>query len=270
MNIKELALISVSGEQAREFLQGQISTDMREVSATEARLATLCNLKGRMLASFLVVEMAEMQFGLVVHQSVAAACVAELQKFAIFSRCDIAPSEQLILAAAAKPNAERHLWQVEQQKGGGEEPASLTVQLPNDVDLVIGNLPNARVGMDHAEFWASMIHAKIAWVTDETSEAYLPQVFFDDERDLKAVSYSKGCYKGQEVVARMHFRGELKEGLYAITQQDVLPIGHEFRDSEGKLIGKVVYSAAPKDQSVTQSATELLAVLRHDKAALLV
>ncbi len=235
-----LAIISVKGEQARTFLQGQISCDMDDVTETHAQLGTLCNLKGRMIASFIVCQKTEDNIYLIMHESVITSALTDLKKYAIFSRCELTV---VTCTLVAQHHTHQTDWHVEQKNND-----VLSIFLPNDRILQIANandaLDNQVDAMSMDEFITADIAANLPWVTDKTMDNFLPQAFFNDE--FAAVSYEKGCYKGQEIVARMHFRGQMKEGLQTI-ENNHYQIGEELRDTDGKLQGTVIW-VAPHSQ----------------------
>lgn len=245
-----LRIVSVSGVQAAEFLQGQISADVSTVNPQQACLGTLCNLKGRMIASFILVNPAQEIYYLVLHQSIAEQTKAELAKYAIFSQCEIELLD-IDVSACAKEIELAFTVEVEEQQG-------IKVALPENRVLFIGQ--NCEQPLPEHEFIALDIDALLPWVTEQSADKFLPQAFFSDDNVsfMQAISYTKGCYKGQEVVARMHFKGEMKEGLYRL-ESGYFPAGHEFRDSSGKRLGQVVQSV--------EGNNAVLAVMRHDSIA---
>jgi folate-binding protein YgfZ len=118
------------------------------------------------------------------------------------------------------------------------------------------------------ENWAlEEIQSGWAWINAETSEQYIPQMMNLQAQD--AISFDKGCYLGQEIVARMQYLGQLKKRMYRFSLATDTPpkVGDEVINAEGKQVGEIVACSAVQVSSdnVTNRAYEILAVIREEQ-----
>lgn len=157
------------------------------------------------------------------------------------------PGDSLALAAGflvrAEPTAEGtprfEFWQT----SGNEAGLETTTQLPA------------------ADWYASEIAAGVASLTAATQESFVPQML--NWQHLGGVHFRKGCYTGQEVIARMHFLGQLKKSLFRfrIEQAGPVPAPGSALQAGDRSVGEVVNAVEFRD-----GRCELLAVVRHDAA----
>lgn len=242
-----LACLSVTGKDATAFLQGQISIDMRElVYAQEtgrASLATRLDLKGRVVAVFWVAAVAD-GYRLLLPSSMVDTLLADLGKYIVFSKATI---ERLPLTVVAVSGAGVAAGEVRMIGGAGfsvgthigdlaysvadnlaaKEAAGLTLVAASDRQLQEFWQPFAEAqtisgASPCVRFWESaLIAAGVVMAEATTAGLWLPQELGSDT--LGAVSFSKGCYLGQEVVARLHFKGKVKQRLYRLELQADAP-----------------------------------------------
>ncbi|WP_051919281.1 CAF17-like 4Fe-4S cluster assembly/insertion protein YgfZ [Basilea psittacipulmonis] len=196
------AILTFQGEDASTFLQGQISQDVRTLNETELKLAAYCSPKGRLLANFWLWKDQETIYALV--------------------RADIAESVQKRLKMyilRAKVTIDIH-----DQIGMSFEPSEqpkLSVKKINDTyhlyfgadrHLIFPYTENTAVSKEDEFAWQKAdILDGYPWITAGTQERFLAQALNFDA--LGGISYTKGCYTGQEIIARTHYRGQIKRGL---------------------------------------------------------
>ncbi|WP_434629299.1 YgfZ/GcvT domain-containing protein [Chromobacterium sp. CV08] len=221
------ALIRVDGDDAETFLQGQLSSDIRDVKDGRAQYSTYSTAKGRMLASFLIWRQ-QGAYYLMVSADVAQAIAKRLAMFVLRSKVKVSLVEGSALLGLSGPFAETILqghfpgvasWDPLQQQTSGD--ASL-VKLRNGVYLLAGTgaLPcDIAAAPDWQaatpEVWALHdIEAGVAWVTSATQEQFVPQMA--NMELIGAVSFKKGCYPGQEIVARSQYLGKMKRRMFKV------------------------------------------------------
>ena len=180
------AAVRVAGADAAAFLQGYLTADLDQLEAEKALPMAYCNLKGRVLASGWAAGTAT-DVLLLIDASVAPRLAAELGKYLLFSKAKLAPAPDGLAFA--------------------EAPAAGTAALPPTGYRV---LPGAG-DSGHEAFANASVDAGFVVVSAAVSERYLPQMI--GLTAAGAVSFSKGCYLGQEVVARAEHRGEVKQKL---------------------------------------------------------
>ncbi|MCF7992299.1 MAG: folate-binding protein YgfZ [Thiohalocapsa sp.] len=235
IDLSHLGLIAVGGPEAPDFLQGQVSNDIREVSDTHSQLSSHCSPKGRMLANFRVLRLEETLM-LVLPRSQMPVLLKRLRMFLLRAKAGIDDaSDALVCAGIIGDCADAALGAM-----FGEVPAddnavaragdSALVRIPGSVQrfLFIGPAADAKAlwqqaaeagaSEAHGDLWALHdIRAGIPTIVPETSDSFIPQM--TNMQLIDGVSFTKGCYTGQEVVARMQYLGKLKRRMY-IAQVD--------------------------------------------------
>lgn len=251
-----LGLLTLTGPESVKFLQGQTTTDFREVEKGRVLPGAVCSLKGRVLFSFIAVPLGE-TVALVMPVDQLEAAQAHLGKFAVFSKTRLADvTAQVALLGVTGAQAEAQLAQL-----GLAVPAPGAVTEGTDGAWAARVLADARYLValpaetlaarwtalrtaapagSESQWWAADIRAGFATVFAATRDLFQPQEL--NYPSLEAVSYNKGCYTGQEVVARLYFRGKIKQRLYRL-EADSAPPGNG-RVLAGEVpVGDVVMTA---------------------------
>lgn len=269
-------VLTVSGPEAARFLQGQTTTDFREVSDGQSRLGCYVSLKGRAITSFRAVQRGE-AIHLVMAADLLASVREKLAKFIVFSRAQVQVSAQQALIGVAGPGAATALARLGLVVPGavdavshGEglslvrvhgEDAWLLLVAPEQLAPVWARLAEQAAQAGENAWRLRQIAAGVATVCLASSEAFQPQEL--NYPLLGGVSYSKGCYTGQEIVARLHFRGKLKQHVLRFeTDAGALPPPTcPLVDANGRAAGNVVQAAERAD-----GCLELLAIARPEQA----
>lgn len=267
-------VLAVRGADAGKFLQGQLTCNLNYLSDTQASLGARCTQKGRMQSSFRILLQGDGVL-LAMASELLEPQLADLKKYAVFSK--------------SKLTDESAAWARFGLDHGDAALSSLGLELPADTDSVARNdgLIAVRVSPERAELWvpaeqADAIKAKLSAVLTEgelnqwllgqvragigqvmpsTRELFIPQML--NLQAVGGVSFKKGCYTGQEIVARMQYLGKLKRRLYRLKldgSELPEPGTQLFAPSHNSSIGEVVISARG-EQNI-----ELLAVLQAEAA----
>lgn len=265
-------LLAVRGADAAKFLQGQVTCNLNYLNAGQSSLGARCTPKGRMLSSFRVVQVDD-GYLLAMARELIESQQADLQKYAVFSK--------------SKLSDESAAWVRFGLAGGDSMLNELGLQLGAASDSVTsaGQLLAVRLSDGRAELWApateaeqlqgrlaallpqaplndwllAQVRAGVGQVFGATRELFIPQMI--NLQALGGVSFKKGCYTGQEIVARMQYLGKLKRRLQRLrlVAQELPAVGVElFSPVHGSSVGEVVLAAQAGD------AIELLAVLQED------
>lgn len=228
-DLSHFGLIEVRGEDAADFLQGQFSSDVRLVDAGHSQLSAYLNPKGRMLASFRIFQRHDAYY-LRLPESMLEATLRRLKMFVLRARVELEDaSAALVRIGLSGPRS-------------GQELGEVLGQIPDAVDAVLtrGEVTAIRIPGPHPRFelhagldearriwerlnvrcapvgapaWALLdILAGIPDILPQTSEAHVPLMANLDR--LGGVSFQKGCYPGQEIVARTKYLGKLKKRMY--------------------------------------------------------
>ncbi len=234
-DLTHFGLIRASGADVRTFLQGQLTNDVNAISPDTAQLNSYCSPKGRMLGSFWIFQRGDDLY-LQVPAERLPALLKRLSMFVMRSQVTLTDASDELArfgiagecASVLLPSAPAESWETTTQD-------DITVmRLPGDRPRfeVIG--PAESLGTLWAqclekaqqtgpEFWSLMdIRAGVPTVQENTVEAFVPQM--TNLQLIGGVSFTKGCYTGQEVVARMQYLGKLKRRMYrAHFHSDSLP-----------------------------------------------
>ncbi|MAZ66716.1 MAG: hypothetical protein CMF25_06365 [Kangiellaceae bacterium] len=247
-----LGTIRLQGEGHKKLLQGQLTCDINELSDSLSMYGAWCNPKGRIIASVLVVQDGN-DILLITPIDMLDITKSLLEKYAPFYQITVADiSSQTAISLSAKAKAEndtQHMHTIHTN-------SKLTISwgVSGRFELIIAKeTPPAKI--DDNDWWASQISEGVAWIRPETTEQYLP--LHINLHRFGGVSFKKGCYTGQEVIARMHYKSQLKKRMYRLSAPlSVLPAnGNELIDSRtDKMIGTIVCSA-----KVGQDTVEMLA-----------
>ncbi|MDP1999861.1 MAG: folate-binding protein [Rhodoferax sp.] len=249
--LPHLGVIRVEGDDAAKFLHGQLTQDFSLLGLSEARLAGFCSAKGRMQASFIGFKRSPTEVLLVCQQDVLAATLKRLSMFVMRAKAKLTDAtadyalfglagDVLDLIAPAAMSA----W-VKQDLGA----ASLVSLYPADgVRRALWLAPvteaaPAGSAMSTADWNWGEVRSGIAMVTTPIHEAFVPQML--NYESVGGVNFKKGCYPGQEVVARSQFRGTLKRRAYLAHAKSPMQVGDEVfqADDEAQPCGLVALAA---------------------------
>jgi len=267
-------VLAVRGSDAAKFLQGQLTCNLNYLSDTQASLGARCTQKGRMQSSFRILLQGDGVL-LAMATELLEPQLADLKKYAVFSK--------------SKLTDESAAWVRFGLEDADPVLAGLGLELPAETDSVSRNeaLIAIRVSPGRAELWApaaqseslhsqlaaqlkegdlnqwllGQIRAGIGQVMPQTRELFIPQML--NLQAIGGVSFKKGCYTGQEIVARMQYLGKLKRRLYRLSlNASELPAPGTplFSPTHNSAIGEVVIAAQAGE------VIELLAVLQAEAA----
>ncbi len=248
-------LLSVCGGDARDFLHAQLTNDIQNLPPSRAALAGWCSAKGRLLASFLVIPVAQ-GFLLQLARDLAPAVAKRLSMFVLRSKVKIADESDAW-----------HQFGVWGGVPGLEVPGDALAVAEKDSVLAVreGEARFLVLSRDARLFGEANRVAESLWTLDEiragrplisvaTQDQFVPQMVNFDT--LGAVNFQKGCYPGQEIVARAQYRGQVKRRMKLLQA----PPGVELRPGQ-KFEGGTVVDVAP-----AEDGSALLAVMPVDGA----
>ena len=241
--LSRYGLLSVTGSDARAFLHAQLTNDIEQLPADRAALAGWCSAKGRLLASFVVVPTAE-GFLLQLARDLAAPVAKRLSMFVLRSKVKVADEsdgwEQFGVWDAD--------WKTDGVAWNGKI-ATVRVGERRFLQLApVGELKDP-VNADEVQWTLQEIRSGRPLITSATQDQFVPQMVNFEQ--LGGVDFKKGCYPGQEIVARAQYRGQVKRRMVHATAPAgvALAPGAEFN-------GGTVVDVAPAG-----NGSELLAVM---------
>ena len=254
--LSHYGVIQVTGSDAQAFLQGQTSNDITEVSDTHGQLNSYSHPKGRVLALFRLLKQ-DKRYLMVLPREILSATINRLRMFVMRSDVQLEDvSEQVMIIGASGEHISTLLpaWPGKMDAVACSDSLIVT-QIPGSHTraLILGdsetmiNLWDALQGkatpVGHNVWHRLDIQAGLPEIYTSSMESFIPQMINLDL--LGAINFKKGCYPGQEIVARMHYLGNLKKRMYAV----------EFSSELAPKIGEKIYTSAGESN---QSSGNLL------------
>jgi folate-binding protein YgfZ len=258
--LPHLGVIQAQGEDAAHFLHNQLSNDVLLLPVGQSRLAAFCSAKGRMQASFILVKTAPDTVLLVLSHDLLAQTLKRLSMFVLRAKVKMSDASKLwqlcgLLGDSARAcGGHAAPWQTVAQNGAhtvalypavlGEErvPRALWMA-PADHARPVG----AELSSD-VWHWAEVMSG-VTLISQPLFEAFVPQML--NYESVGGVNFKKGCYPGQEVVARSQFRGTLKRRTARVHSPVALSAGQDVftpADPEQPCATVVLSAARPEGQ----------------------
>jgi tRNA-modifying protein YgfZ len=250
--LSHLGIIGVQGDDAASFLHTQLTQDFAMLGISEARLAAFCTAKGRMQASFVAFKRSHTEILLVTSRDILAPTLKRLSMFVLRAKAKLrdATAEFELYGLVGEP-AERMAPELKEPWTKADLGNASVVQLyPADGRprklwaAPVGEAPPAGPALSGEQWLWTEVRSGIATVTAPIVEAFVPQML--NYESVGGVNFRKGCYPGQEVVARSQFRGTLKRRAYPVHAASPLQPGQEvFHESDtSQPCGLVAQAAA--------------------------
>ena len=239
-SLPHLGIIRVTGADAASFLHNQLTNDVLLMKEAQCRLAAFCNAKGRMQASFVMYKRAADEVLLICRHDLIAQTVKRLSMFVLRAKAKLSDAtdefQLLGLVGDAVAQALGHPasaaaftvepWQ--RHAMGVADVLALYPALgqPRALWLAPKDVPPPSGTVLSPDLWqVGEVMSGIAWVELATFEAFVPQML--NYESVDGVNFKKGCYPGQEVVARSQFRGTLKRRAFIAQSAATLSAGQE-------------------------------------------
>jgi len=249
VRLADWGVLRARGDDAQSFLHGQLTSDMLHLDATQARLAGYCSAKGRLLASFVVWRRAPGEVLLACSAELLPATLKRLAMFVLRAKCrlDDASAELPLWGLTGEVSGmPGSAWQ-RAEVAGGE-----IVRLPDALidgqtvprALFAGAVPPAAATPDLERWRWLEVTSGVPRITGATVEQFVPQMV--NLELVGGVDFQKGCYPGQEVVARSQYRGTLKRRAVLLEGAAPMTPGQEvFHDADpAQPAGMVVLGAS--------------------------
>ncbi|APG19714.1 tRNA-modifying protein YgfZ [Kosakonia radicincitans DSM 16656] len=228
MTLDDWALATITGADSEKYLQGQVTADVTTMMAEQHLLAAHCDSKGKMWSNMRLFHFQD-GFAWILRRSVREAQLRELKKYAVFSKVAIAQDDEHVLlgvagfqARAALANLFTILPDSEKQVVQEGDTTLLWFAHPAERFLLVTNAATAELvaeklrgeaQLNNSQQWLALnIEAGLPVIDAPNSGQFIPQA--TNLQALGGISFKKGCYTGQEMVARAKFRGANKRALW--------------------------------------------------------
>lgn len=277
-DLSNLGVLALEGADSKRFLQGQSTSDTEQLNADSVLPGAICNAKGRMLTSYHAIESETDTVLLVMHRPLVDTTINNLGKYAAFFKTtltNVSDDYRLLGISGsdcesvlkdhfdAIPTAINQLCITDNYLLLRISPLQFVVIVKVDsVEQLWQKLAQNFTPTGIAYWQLQSIRAGQACVQAETFEQFVPQML--NLQATGAVNFKKGCYTGQEIVARMQYLGKLKRRTYRVVIETSVPpqVATEiYASANNKLVGSVLMAAPADEKSV-----EMLAVLHEEQA----
>ncbi len=209
--LPDLCVLQFQGADAVSFLHAQLSNDLEHLAADRACIAAYCTAKGRSLATMVLWREADDTVFALVRRDLSEALIKRLRMFVLRSKVIISVTDLHVYgvgeASPAKP-----VWEL--QRDG----ADTLIQAPGELQGLsrhwrVTAEPNTHAQASEGRWESADILAGLPWIGASTQDLFIPQTLNLDL--IGGINFQKGCYPGQEVVARSHYRGTIKRRMMA-------------------------------------------------------
>jgi tRNA-modifying protein YgfZ len=262
MNFKELSgysidqnttCIQVSGEDSQKFLQGQFSNDITEVTDSVYQYSSYSTNQGKVIAIFRILKNNQ-GYLLLINKNVAKYFIERLSMYILMSKVKIEEQKDCMIYGILGKSAEDILL---------ENTLKANEYIKNSENIILSNenkyVPAATIieikssNSQSDELLKSDKNVDynvnelidnlllLPRITMATKETYIPQVL--NLEDLNGINYKKGCYTGQEIVARTHYLGKIKKKIFLLQHYEKdIDIGDKIHDVDGEVVGEIFTS----------------------------
>ncbi|MFT3930081.1 MAG: hypothetical protein QM709_07260 [Spongiibacteraceae bacterium] len=288
--LSHYGLLEIHGPEAEKFLQGQITCSATEVTPALSSPGAYCTVKGRVVTSFQLLRPQTDTFWLRMRGDLLDIAARTFGKYIVFSKAKLAAQESMIGIGLSGPSIAKPLLAL---------IGALPSQQHGTVSYGEGLLLQCDANGTQFEYWGPAVSATALWthcspqatavgsrywrwlqirsgnaeICAATSEMFLPHML--NYHETGAINFKKGCYTGQEIVARTHYRGQVKRHVAGLRLEGPAPAaGSDITDANAKVVGSVVDSVATVESVATadrgapvenvSNAAELLAVIADD------
>jgi len=269
-DLSHLALIEISGDDAEEFLHGQFTINIYHLQKHLLKFSAWCNPKGQVRATFFIYRHDD-GFTVLLPAELKESFVKQLQMYILRSDVELLDkSDEKIRIGLNTQNAAFLVGLINsdpEQQGGtkiyndlhylrivsqGDEKNTHRYILIGSIDeqITLWKELVKHVTPVGTSVWELLdIQAAYPWITTQTTQKFLPQILNLDLID--GLDYQKGCYPGQEIIARLHFRGQLKRSLYLATcaHESCPESGNQVSANDKQIVGTVINAQTSQDES---------------------
>ena len=255
MPLTQLGVLKVTGEDGQNFLQNLLTNDVTDLAINQSQLSGLCNAKGRLFSVFLLIRRKE-HYQIIVPKSMCALLQQRLAMYVLRSKVTITDqTDELVCVGLTQPSDDQieSLSLSDMIYQGYGHNNHLCIKLPSNLnrwlyispqdqaDELCKTLAEQQWQLASDSIWNLLdIEAGLPMVFPESKEKFTPQQVNLDL--VNGVSFNKGCYPGQEVVARLHYLGKPSRRMFLAEAQtnDLPEIAIEVTTEDGNVAGHVV------------------------------
>ena len=243
--LTHLGVIRVEGDEAAKFIHGQLTHDFSLLGMDKARLCAFCSPKGRMLASFIGFKRSPTEILLVCNVDILPATLKRLSMFVMRAKAKLTDVSSEFAVWGLTGGETGTPWTATTQDGATVVDLYPACNTARKLWVAPHSVPQPEAAALTPSLWAyGEVMSGIAVISQPVVDAFVPQML--NYESVDGVSFKKGCYPGQEVVARSQFRGTLKRRAYIVGSAVDMQAGQEIftAEDDSQPVGTVVQSAA--------------------------
>lgn len=241
MPLTQLGVLTVSGDDARTFLQSLLTNDIALLNIQDSQYSGFCTPKGRLLALFFIIRSEENTYQLVLPKALCEALTKRLSMYVLRSKVTVTNASDSLLCLGSTQRTPELPADVTYHPLATEMHRGLMICPADKADALCDALIGQQFQPQAPAYWQYLdITAGIANIVPETQEKFTPQQLNLDITN--AVNFKKGCYPGQEVVARLHYLGKPSRRLFTATANSMalLNPGSEINTTSDHVAGHIV------------------------------
>lgn len=239
VSLESYSAISLKGDEQTSYLQGQVTCDVNSSNDNNLLVGAHCNAKGKVFSVFRLINRNSAHLMIQPKASICGS-ISELKKFGVFAKVDITPTDELNFFALVGEQAanvlQEHFNQIPDSLTpvvqsntttliyiAGKQARYLLIDESQILDNIISKL---NLPIYHSNVWNLLeINEGFPQLSSISSGEYVPQML--NLQAINGISFTKGCYLGQETVARMQYLGKNKRALYSLKTHLTQPIESE-------------------------------------------
>jgi len=247
--LNHLGVIRLEGEESAKFIHGQLTQDFSLLKNGQARLAAFCSAKGRVLVSFVGLNVSDSEILLICSKDLLPPMLKRLSMFVLRAKTKLSDASDRydlygLAGAAALPNSAEAVaatpWSAWQNQGAHVIQLYPADGVPRQMSVApAGQTAPAGANLSPDLWRWGEVRSGVGQVQAVVSDQFVPQML--NYESLGGVNFKKGCYPGQEVVARSQFRGTLKRRTYLV---------HVDQVAQNVEAGQEIYAAHDAEQPV--------------------
>jgi folate-binding protein YgfZ len=263
--------LSLTGQDANKFLQGQITCDVNIVTQSMGQAGAYCTPKGNVIANFDLVLHGD---ALLLHMpsTMVAAVQKAMAKYIVFSKAQLTDASNdwhrlavwgddaaacIQDAFGSAPDKRLKIVQNEHSLAWSNNANNdeFIVYCHPDAKASVTAILEQKASLGAVHTWETrQINQALVYITPDISDSYVPQML--NLQATGAIDFKKGCYTGQEIVARMQYLGKLKRHLFIgqVTTHSVLEVGQQIDASKRKNVGRITSLAKTSDNTYSFTA----------------
>ena len=203
INLKQYRIIEASGAEVEKYLQGQLTCDVSKLEIGQSTITAHCDPKGKVSSIFRLIRLSAEQFYLLIRVDLLPEALEQLKKYAVFSKIIFSYVDTQVIGIIG-------------------ENANISAQIQLKLDdryLLINPQSTVDFNADFTIWDLADIQAGYPILTNKMQHEFIPQAL-NLQCLEQAISFHKGCYIGQETVARAKYRGANKRAMYTLKTQN--------------------------------------------------